>query len=59
MALSVAVLVGEAGNWVDEIVEKASKLNTGAGTTPGVDVSPMCYPELRDNVKRLIGTAVD
>lgn len=31
MALSTAVFVGEAKNWVPEIIERASKLKVSAG----------------------------
>jgi len=57
MALSVAVMVGETKNWIPEIVEKARNMKVGPGTQEGVDIAPMCYPELRDRVKMLIGTA--
>lgn len=32
MALSTAVFVGEARNWVPEIIERAKKLKVNAGT---------------------------
>ena len=38
MAVSVAVLVGEARNWVPELIEKAKTLKVGAGVDKGVDV---------------------
>lgn len=47
MALSVAVMVGETKNWVPELVEKAKKLKLGNGAEEGVDIAPLCYPELR------------
>lgn len=47
MALSVAVMVGEAKNWVPDLVEKAKKLKLGNGAEEGIDVAPLCYPELR------------
>jgi len=47
MALSVAVMVGDAKNWVQDIVEKAKKLKVNAGNEDGTDVAPLCYPELK------------
>ena len=41
MAVSVAVLVGEAQNWIPELVEKAKTLKVSAGTEPGTDVGPL------------------
>lgn len=58
MALSVAVMVGETKNWVPELVEKAKKLKLGNGAEEGVDIAPLCYPELRTNVLRLLDSAV-
>ncbi len=41
MAVSVAVLVGEAQNWIPEIVAKAKTLKVSAGTEKGTDVGPV------------------
>lgn len=49
MALSVAVMVGETKNWVPELVEKVKKLKLGNGAEEGVDVAPLCYPEVTLN----------
>jgi malonate-semialdehyde dehydrogenase (acetylating)/methylmalonate-semialdehyde dehydrogenase len=57
MALSIGILVGESRKWVPEIVEKARKLKLGPGNEAGVDVSPLCYPELLTKVNSIIGTA--
>lgn len=56
MALSVAVLVGETKNWVPEIVAKAKSLKVGPGFVDGVDIAPLCYPELRDRIVRILDT---
>lgn len=34
MALSTAILVGEARSWLPELVERAKALRVNAGTTP-------------------------
>ena len=41
MAISVAVLVGEASRWIPDIVEKAKTLKVDAGTEKGADVGPV------------------
>ena len=50
MANSVAVLVGEAREWVPELINKAKKLKVGPGAEEGVDVSPLAYRDLYDRV---------
>lgn len=54
MALSVVVLVGEAQNWVGEIVEKAKTLKVGPGDKEGVDISPLNTEEAKTRVVDLI-----
>ncbi|VDO79611.1 unnamed protein product [Haemonchus placei] len=41
MALSTAILVGEARSWLPEIVERAKKLVVNAGWKPDCDIGPM------------------
>ncbi|WP_295547740.1 CoA-acylating methylmalonate-semialdehyde dehydrogenase [uncultured Pseudacidovorax sp.] len=59
MAVSVAVLVGEARNWIPELVEKAKTLKVSGGTEKGTDVGPLVSCAARDRVVGLIerGTA--
>lgn len=54
MALSVAILVGEARNWVPQLVEKARHLKVGAGETPGVDLGPLISNSALQRVHNLI-----
>ncbi|MDU7589543.1 MAG: aldehyde dehydrogenase family protein, partial [Acidovorax sp.] len=54
MALSVAVLVGEARNWIPELVEKAKTLKVSAGTEPGTDVGPLVSCAALSRVEGLI-----
>lgn len=56
MALSVAIFVGEARNWIPEFVEKAKKLSVTAGWEPGCDIAPLTYKALHERVTKLIGT---
>ncbi|XP_038621455.1 methylmalonate-semialdehyde dehydrogenase [acylating], mitochondrial [Tachyglossus aculeatus] len=54
MALSTAVLVGEAKNWLPDLVEKAKKLRVDAGDRPGADLGPLISPQAKERVCRLI-----
>ncbi|AQZ99227.1 CoA-acylating methylmalonate-semialdehyde dehydrogenase [Comamonas kerstersii] len=54
MAVSVAVLVGEAQNWIPELVEKAKTLKVSAGTEPGTDVGPLVSCAALSRVEGLI-----
>ncbi len=58
MAVSVAVLVGEAQNWIPELVEKAKTLKVSAGTEPGTDVGPLVSCEALSRVEGLIERGV-
>ena len=58
MAISVAVLVGEARNWVPDIVAKGRSLKIGAGTEDGVDVGPLVSCAAHDRVSALIERGV-
>jgi malonate-semialdehyde dehydrogenase (acetylating)/methylmalonate-semialdehyde dehydrogenase len=58
MAVSVAVLVGEARHWIPEFVEKAKTLKIGAGTGKGVDVGPLVSCAAYDRVTGLIERGV-
>lgn len=58
MALSVVVLVGEAGNWVTDIKAKAESLVVSAGKHDK-DLGPVISPAAKDRVERLIATGVE
>jgi malonate-semialdehyde dehydrogenase (acetylating)/methylmalonate-semialdehyde dehydrogenase len=53
MAISVAILVGESQQWVDEIVEKSRKLTVGPGNT-NADIPPINTIEAKKRVESLI-----
>ncbi|KTG01358.1 hypothetical protein cypCar_00006880, partial [Cyprinus carpio] len=59
MALSTAVLVGEARNWLPELVERAKGLRVNAGDQPGADVGPLISPQAKQRVNSLIQSGVD
>ncbi|XP_063296485.1 methylmalonate-semialdehyde/malonate-semialdehyde dehydrogenase [acylating], mitochondrial isoform X1 [Pelobates fuscus] len=58
MALSTAVLVGEAKKWLPELVEKAKKLRVNAGDQPGADVGPLISPAAKQRVCSLVECGV-
>ncbi len=58
MALSVAVLVGEARQWIPELVEKAKTLKVSGGTEAGTDVGPLVSCAALERVTGLIDRGV-
>jgi malonate-semialdehyde dehydrogenase (acetylating)/methylmalonate-semialdehyde dehydrogenase len=54
MAVSVAVLVGEAQQWIPELVARARGLKIGAGVETGTDVGPLVSKAARQRVESLI-----
>ncbi|XP_053119869.1 methylmalonate-semialdehyde dehydrogenase [acylating], mitochondrial isoform X4 [Hemicordylus capensis] len=54
MALSTAVLVGEAQKWLPELVEKAKNLRVNAGDQPGADLGPLISPQAKERVCQLV-----
>jgi malonate-semialdehyde dehydrogenase (acetylating)/methylmalonate-semialdehyde dehydrogenase len=59
MAVSVAVLVGEAQQWIPELVKRARGLAVGDGTTPGTDVGPLISCAAKDRVESLIVRGIE
>jgi len=59
MALSTAVMVGQAKDWMEEVADKATKLKISAGYEPGADLGPVISPEAKDRICSLIETAVE
>ena len=58
MALSVVVLVGAAGEWIDEIKTKAESLVVSAGKNDK-DLGPLISPAAKARVEHLIETGVE
>lgn len=54
MATSVTVLVGEARNWVGDIVEKAKALKVNAGMEKGADLGPVISKNALNRIQGLI-----
>ncbi|XP_046366163.1 probable methylmalonate-semialdehyde dehydrogenase [acylating], mitochondrial [Haliotis rufescens] len=59
MALSTAVFVGEAREWIPELVERARKLKVNAGHEPGADLGPLISPEAKKRVVDLVESGVN
>ncbi|KAJ8984430.1 hypothetical protein NQ317_012493 [Molorchus minor] len=58
MALSVAILVGEAQQWIPDIAERAKRLKVNAGSEPGTDVGPVISPQAKQKILRLIESGI-
>lgn len=58
MAISVVVLVGEAQNWIPDIVAKAKKLKVNAGHEPGTDVGPVISPAAKQRILKLVESGI-
>ncbi|MFG6667021.1 CoA-acylating methylmalonate-semialdehyde dehydrogenase [Halomonas sp. HNIBRBA4712] len=54
MANSVVVLVGEARQWLDELIEGARGMRVGPGTQRDADLGPLVSPQARARVEGLI-----
>ena len=52
MALTTAVVVGEARDWVQEVAERAAKLKVTAGHEPTADIPPVISPESKQRIER-------
>ncbi|MBC68661.1 MULTISPECIES: CoA-acylating methylmalonate-semialdehyde dehydrogenase [Acinetobacter] len=59
MALSVAVMVGESQQWVQELVEKAKTLKVNAGHEPNTDIGPVISKRAKARVMDLINSGVE
>ncbi|KAI9229078.1 MAG: Aldehyde/histidinol dehydrogenase [Piptocephalis tieghemiana] len=59
MALSTLVVVGEAKEWLPELVERAKKLKVTGGMEEGADLGPVITPQAKARVEELIQSGVD
>lgn len=57
MALSTVVLVGEANEWIPDLVQRAQQLKVGPGHLPGVDVGPVISPAAKQRILSIIETS--
>ncbi|MEI2417293.1 CoA-acylating methylmalonate-semialdehyde dehydrogenase [Orrella sp. JC864] len=58
MATSVAVLVGQAREWLPDFIERAKRLKVNAGTDRQADLGPLVSPSAKERVERLIAQGV-
>jgi len=59
MALSTAIFVGEAKEWIPELVERAKALKVNAGHEPGADLGPVISPESKQRIIDLVESGVN
>jgi malonate-semialdehyde dehydrogenase (acetylating)/methylmalonate-semialdehyde dehydrogenase len=59
MAISVAILVGEARSWLPEMVERARKLVVNGGFEKNAEIGPLISPAAKKRVSGLISSAED
>ncbi|MFD4839362.1 CoA-acylating methylmalonate-semialdehyde dehydrogenase [Achromobacter sp. NPDC058515] len=59
MASSVAVLVGDARNWLPDFVERSKRLKVNSGTDREADLGPLVSPNAKKRVESLIQKGVD
>lgn len=58
MAVTTAVLVGEAQQWIPDLVAKAKTLKVSAGTEAGADLGPLISCAAKERVQALIERGV-
>lgn len=56
MANSVVVLVGEAREWIEDIIEGTRSMKVGPGTQLDADLGPLVSPAAKERVERIIAT---
>lgn len=59
MALSTVIWVGEAKNWIGDVVERAKKLKVNAGHEPDADLGPLISPQSKVRVCNLVESGVN
>lgn len=59
MALSTAVFVGDANQWLDALKSKAQQLNVNAGHISNTDVGPVISPQAKQRILDLIQSGID
>ncbi|MNV57719.1 Methylmalonate-semialdehyde dehydrogenase [acylating] [compost metagenome] len=58
MALPVVILVGEAQNWLPELIDKTKTLKIGAGDEAGTDIGPVISSAALDRISSLIAMGI-
>jgi len=58
MALSTAVFVGKAKEWLPDLVQKTKKLKVNAGWEPDTDVGPVISPASKKRIEDLVDSGI-
>ncbi|KAK2707923.1 hypothetical protein QYM36_015566 [Artemia franciscana] len=58
MALSTAIFVGNANNWIPELIERSKQLKVNAGHEPGTDVGPVISPQSKNRILDIIEKSI-
>merc|ERR1712176_79114 len=58
MALPVAIFVGEAREWIPDLLAMAKDLKCGSGFDAGTDVGPVISPEAKVRIEEIITQSV-
>ncbi|MBB6368402.1 malonate-semialdehyde dehydrogenase (acetylating)/methylmalonate-semialdehyde dehydrogenase [Xanthomonas sacchari] len=58
MAASTVVLVGEARQWIPDLVARAQTLKVNAGSEPGTDLGPVISRSARERIEALIAAGI-
>jgi len=59
MALSAAVFVGEAKEWIPDLVSRVKNLKVGPGMEANVDLGPLISPAAKKRAEKLIQSGID
>lgn len=59
MALPVVILVGEAYNWLPDLIEKTKGLKINAGAEAGTDIGPVISCAALDRINGLIAMGIE
>jgi len=58
MALPVGIFVGEAREWIPDLLQMAKDLKCGPGHEPGIDVGPVISPQAKEYIEGVITQSV-
>lgn len=59
MALPHGIFVGDAKEWIDDLVDMAKNLKVNEGTVPGTDIGPMISPEAKERAAAVVEKGVE
>jgi len=59
MALPHAIFVGEAQEWIPDLIDMARELKINEGMVPGTDIGPMISPQAKENAHQIVASAVN